>query len=260
MCSVRLARCRGRGMPRSGFLLLLSARWCEPSVDVAIVRRALVAIQALLPLGRVPAASRLVPASKVLDYVGAELAVALRRTALLDARAACLHKLGTTELRTLRPLLRRRLSAEARAKLRLAKFSEQNVQVARLCTSRVQVVECIAVRVDAQVDSDLLLVLVVRIRGELRVPELVDNLQAHLRVGTQPKQMGAGDSPCRSVLQSFGVSSHHPDLPSRHASQCRALPACRLGPAAASQPAHACCQKDHAAAVQQARRRGRCDR
>mmetsp|Transcript_10456 Transcript_10456/g.22747 ORF Transcript_10456/g.22747 Transcript_10456/m.22747 type:complete len:201 (-) Transcript_10456:120-722(-) len=46
----------------------------------------------------------------------------------------------------------------------LTKFAKQNVEVARLRTPRVQVVECVAVRVDAQVDSDLLLVLVVRIR------------------------------------------------------------------------------------------------
>ena len=106
----------------------------------------------------------------------------MRRFALLDARAASLCQLTTAELCTFWPLLCCSGSAEARAKFRLAKLAEQRVKGACLSTSRVQVVERVAVRIDAEIDAHLLLILIVGIGGELRVPELVDDFVIDLVV------------------------------------------------------------------------------
>jgi len=40
----------------------------------------------------------------------------------------------------------------------------------------VQVVECVAIGINTKVDANLLLVLIVGIRGELRMPKLINNL------------------------------------------------------------------------------------
>ena len=69
-------------------------------MDVAVAGLATYA----LPLRAVPAVPRLVPAPQVVLDVRAELAVALGRLALLDARADGLGELPAAEKRAIWPL------------------------------------------------------------------------------------------------------------------------------------------------------------
>ena len=71
--------------------------------------------------------------------------------------------------------------SKARAILRLAKDTEQQLQVAFAHSTLVQIIELVALCVGPKADGNLCLVLVVGVGSEVRVPELVDNLVVYLR-------------------------------------------------------------------------------
>ena len=146
-------------------------------MDVAVA-----GLAARLPLqGRVPAAPRNVPGVEVLLYLSVDVAVTLRGLPLANALAAVLpeHPVADDEIGACIGVLGFQLVEE----WRLPKDGQEGRGGAPLRPARVEVVQLIAgLWVEPEVDPEALLVLVVRVGEQRRVPRTIERAPIHLGI------------------------------------------------------------------------------